>query len=106
MCKPQKTEDIPEQSSIVVVAALDVELEYLLDLPYNWSGPKPAKDGVTYRVGHLPNVGIIVSATPNSMGMVETAVITSKLIKTWSPRLIGMIGLCGRAVQRSLNAFV
>jgi nucleoside phosphorylase len=86
-----------------VLAALDEELEYLFDLEYEWSGPQPMGDGVNYRIGRMPDGTTIVAATVNSMGMVETAIITSKLIRTWSPRLVGMIGLCGGRKEKGVN---
>jgi nucleoside phosphorylase len=92
-----------EHAGVGVVAALDEELDYLLDLPYEWSGPKPMDDGVTYRTGRMPDGATIVAATANSMGMIETAILTSKLIKAWSPRLIGMIGLCGGRKEKGLS---
>ena len=64
---------------------------------------RPMDDGVTYRTGRMPDGATIVAATANSMGMIETAIITSKFIKAWSPRLIGMIGICGGRKEKGLS---
>jgi hypothetical protein len=99
--------DRADQVTVAVVAALDEELDYLLDRDYNpdysWSGPQPTDDGMTYRLGHLEGRGAVVATSANSMGLTEAAILTTKVIKTWSPRLLAMIGVCGGRKEKGLS---
>jgi nucleoside phosphorylase len=90
------------QPSVAVIAALDEELDYLLELPYNWSGPRATDDGITYRIGQMENGPGIVASSANSMGLTATAILTAKVIKEWSPRLISMIGVCGGRKEKGV----
>ena len=87
---------------MAVVTAMDEELDYLLDQEYGWSAPRVSDDGVTYRHGMIDETWPAVATSANSMGLTATAILTAKVLKDWSPRLVAMIGICGGRKEKGL----
>lgn len=95
--------DEDEKPEIVVISALDEELDYLYELPLQWSGPIIADDGLTYRRGKLLDGLTIVATTSRAMGLTATAITAAKALKEWRPRLVAMIGICGGRKAKEVN---
>ena len=86
-----------------VITALDEELDYLYELPLDWTAPIVHKDGTTYRRGHLSNGIDIIATSARSMGLTAMAVVTAKTLKEWNPTIAAMIGVCGGRKEKGLN---
>jgi nucleoside phosphorylase len=88
---------------VVVVSALDEELDFLYEFPFSWSEPIYQNDGVTYRVGSLGEGMNILASCAGTMGLTATAILTAKVLKEWKPRIAAMIGVCGGRKSRGLK---
>lgn len=81
----------------IVTALPDPELTALLRLPWNWREERVANDTSAYWCGTF-GTGTeqkrVAAVSANQMGMAAAAVITGKLISTFRPRLVGMVGIC------------
>lgn len=87
--------DIP---SILIVCALDKETNHLLTKKaWNWE-PAATIDGIVYNKGSFQDENKvhrnIFLCTLDEMGMVATAVYTTKLISKFKIDLLCMIGIC------------
>jgi len=81
------------KDAIVVVTALDEELDYLYEeSSLHWSDLKVNQDGLSYRQGHLGDADII-AASARSMGSIATAILTTKALKERQPTVAAMIGI-------------
>lgn len=83
---------------LVVVCALEKpELAEVLKLDWNWSPPKPIDHSTFVHDGYFINnnkkITVTAVRTPR-MGMVSTALLTSKIISLLRPKLIAMCGIC------------
>jgi nucleoside phosphorylase len=88
--------------TIAVCAALDEELDYLLEKPFGWSAPRIIADGLTYREGEYGDHVKIIAASANSMGLIPTAILTTKVLREWCPYLVAMIGVCGGRKEKGV----
>lgn len=88
---------------IVVITALEEELDYLLDHDYSWSGPLFQQDGICYRRGSFTEGIDIIATSARNMGLVATAIVTAKVLKEWNPLMAAMIGVCGGRQEKGLN---
>lgn len=93
----------PEKSLIVIITALEEELDYLFELPFNWSETLLQKDGISYRRGNFTEDIDIIATSARSMGLVATAIVTAKVLKEWNPVIAAMIGVCGGRKDKGLN---
>jgi nucleoside phosphorylase len=88
---------------IVVITALDEELDYLYEFPLGWSDPKVQKDGISYRRGHLAKDVDVIAASAHSTGLIAAAILAAKVLKEWQPSVAAMIGICGGIKARGVN---
>lgn len=88
---------------IAVITALEDELDYLIDMPLDWSGPLVQIDAISYRRGHFNENIDIIATSARSMGLVASAIITAKVLKEWNPSVVAMIGVCGGRKEKGLN---
>lgn len=81
---------------VAIVTALPMELKAVRSLEWAWQ-PAEALDSGTfvYRgTGKSANQFSAVAACAPRMGMVATALLASKIISTYAPRLLVMTGIC------------
>ncbi len=86
----------------VVITALEEELDYLYDLPLEWSGLQLLQDGLTYRRGRLNEELDIIATSARSLGLTSTAITTAKAIKQWNPKIAALIGICGGRKEKGV----
>lgn len=81
----------------IICALAKPEQEEILNLPWNWSSPRPISDMIFVRDGYVcvgdRTLSVCVS-TPPRMGMVPTAVHATTIITILKPHLIAMTGIC------------
>lgn len=90
---------------LAIVCALEgVEFEALRGLDFNWQPLRLAHDETRYLAGSLSSEGktysVIAAAAPR-MGMASSAVLVSKLIAQFRPRLVSMVGICAGRVEKT-----
>jgi nucleoside phosphorylase len=82
-----------------VLAALNTpELNALLKLPWSWTDARSFDQVGFYYQGAVPHDGrslSVVAAAAPRMGMVATAILSTKMIMKFRPRVLAMIGICG-----------
>ena len=85
-------------ADIVIICALDnPELRAVLELPWNWQPSRPIDDITFVHEGTVQLSGNsykIIAAVATRMGMVQAALLTSKLVDRVKPRLVVMTGIC------------
>lgn len=86
------------QCDLAIVCALpDPEFRAVLDLPWQWSAPRPLDDVTFVRDGVFEAGGrrrsVMVTCAPR-MGMVASALLAGRLIQTARPRILAMVGIC------------
>jgi nucleoside phosphorylase len=80
--------------TIVFVSALQEEIDALWsDSSLGWSEPRQKGDAIWYCEGKLNGFRIIAAAACE-MGLVASAILTTKLILRWKPELIIAVGIC------------
>jgi nucleoside phosphorylase len=80
--------------TIVFVSALQEEIDALwADSSLGWSKPAQKGDAIWYREGRLNGFRIIAAAACE-MGLVASAILTTKLILRWKPELVIAVGIC------------
>jgi nucleoside phosphorylase len=81
----------------VITALRKPEFSALLSLPLSWSDEIELDSNTFVREGQLSSNGEMISvigANCSRMGTVETALLCSKLIQKYRPRLLVMTGIC------------
>ncbi len=95
--KEREPDPAPRIDLAIVCALATPEQEEILNLPWNWSAPRPIDDIVFVRDGHVEVDGrrltVCVTTSPR-MGMVSTALRAASLIARLRPRLLAMTGIC------------
>ena len=84
-------------TDLCVVTALQIELDAVYSLPWNWSESEPLDDMTFVRRGTFQSHGTtrsVVAACALRMGSVAAALLTSKLIGRFFPRFVAMPGIC------------
>lgn len=84
-------------ADIAIVTGLhSPELEQVLAaFPGQWT--KEGREGVVYNVLETRISGgsvRIAAAAQNDMGMVPAAILTTKAVRSWQPRVLAMVGIC------------
>jgi nucleoside phosphorylase len=97
----------PLRADICVVTAVrSPELSAVLDLPWGWEELEVLGDGTLYYRGRADAAGgghlSVVAACCARMGMVASAVLTSKMCVHFRPRFVAMCGILA-AVDRDLG---
>lgn len=85
------------QVDLVVIAALQLELDAVLQLEWEWGEPEPLDDSTFVRHGRFFSNGIIysvVAAACPRMGSVSAGLLSAKMIDRFRPRFIAMPGIC------------
>ncbi|TZG25968.1 response regulator [Sphingomonas montanisoli] len=87
---------IPNAHVCVVAALASPELAALLDLPWHWTHYEVASDPTTYHHGWFmrgeQRKEVFAAAAPR-MGMQASGVLATKMIHTFRPRYLAMIGI-------------
>ena len=81
----------------IVCALYDPELKAILDLPWNWSPAEPLDSSDFFHRGTVMangQVRSVVAVHQPRMGMVASAITTSKIIEKFRPRVVTMTGIC------------
>lgn len=90
--------DIKSSVDIIILCALkNPELTEVLKLDWNWSSPILLGDALFYRKGSFQSgdkTYSVIAAHCDRMGMVSSALTTSKLINDFSPKIFVMVGIC------------
>jgi len=94
-------------ADICIVTALeDPELSALLRLNYDWATIEIPTDQSTYYQGIAltkeGNEVRVIAASALQMGMVSSAVLSTKMITSFRPRFLCMIGICA-GIQGEVN---
>ncbi len=94
----------------VICALSDPEWAAVKSLPCDWQPLRVAHDHTRYIVGTIETstrpISIISAAAPR-MGMPASAVLASKMVSTFRPRILGMTGICaGRSSKTKLGDVV
>lgn len=103
----QSAQDVRRRYEIdvlVVTALRNPEMHAVRSLPWAWSSEEPFDDANFICRGSLESNGhalSAVSAVSDRMGMVATAVLASKLLARYKPRLCVMPGICAGVKGRS-----
>lgn len=82
---------------VAIVTALQIEMDAVRKLPWDWTPDEALDDSQFFSRGSFQSKGgqfSAVSAVATRMGMVSAAVLTSKLIQRFRPRLVIMPGIC------------
>lgn len=80
----------------VVCALADPELAAMLNLPYDWHELAHAGDPCSYWEGTVVLNGQkrrVIAAAASEMGQAASAVMASKMIEIFRPRMIAMVGI-------------
>lgn len=85
-------------TDICIIAALhSLELTAVLSLDWNWQDPKALDDCSLYYTGQVNVDGrelSVVAAAATRMGMISTAILSTKMIMKFRPKLLAMVGIC------------
>jgi nucleoside phosphorylase/CheY-like chemotaxis protein len=95
---PYKNDGKSYHIDVGVVCALEEELNALLAIDLNWEELPVKYDHCRYHKGMIvqedeDDLTIIAVSSP-SMGMNSAAVVSQKLISSFRPRMVAMIGIC------------
>jgi nucleoside phosphorylase len=87
----------PSRADVAIMTALkDPELDQVLHIfSDDWS--KEGREGVVYNVCTITVQDLpitIVAASQNDMGMVPAAILATKTVRAWEPRIMAMVGVC------------
>ena len=80
----------------IITALQSPELDAVKQLPWEWQHADTPGDHNIYWSGRAPSpFGVIEvrAAAVNRMGLAPTAVLTSKMIQTFRPRVVAMVGI-------------
>jgi nucleoside phosphorylase/CheY-like chemotaxis protein len=92
---------------IAVVCALDdPELKYILKLGFDWEAHSILCDCANYYSGNVKIKGVtrkIVCASAGEMGMSASAVLATKIINHFRPRLLAMTGIAAGVRNKEMN---
>jgi nucleoside phosphorylase/CheY-like chemotaxis protein len=95
---PYKNDGKSYHIDVGVVCALDEELNALLAIDLNWKQFPVKYDHCRYYKGIIQQEDeddlTIVAVSSPSMGMNSAAVVSQKLISSFRPRIVAMIGIC------------
>lgn len=88
----------------IICALPEPELEQITRLPWNWSPSKPLDDTTFFKEGHFEVGGQtyrVAAIHAPRMGMVSSAVASSKLIQLLRPKVLAMTGICAGHKSKS-----
>ncbi len=94
---PNKAEGRTYQTDLCVITALQIELDAVYALNWEWQEPEPLDDSTFIRRGSFISEGVscsVVAACSPRMGSVAAGLLATKLINHFTPRFIAMPGIC------------
>jgi nucleoside phosphorylase/CheY-like chemotaxis protein len=90
---------------LAIICALEgVEMAAVRSLPCGWQPLRLERDETRYLSGGILDGGkvfSVVAASAPRMGMSASAVLTSKVIAQFRPRLVAMVGICAGRVEKT-----
>ncbi|WP_369720163.1 histidine kinase [Bradyrhizobium sp. LLZ17] len=90
---------------LAVVCALEgVEFEALRGLDFGWQPLRLSHDETRYLAGTLSSgarIHSVVAAAAPRMGMASSAVLVSKVIAQFRPRILAMVGICAGRIEKT-----
>ena len=92
------------KSDVLIVSALPIEIDAIRRLPWRWEASEPADDSTFVVRGSIAIGGrefSVTTAHAARMGMVSAAVLTSKLISIFAPKICVMPGICAGMPNRT-----
>lgn len=96
--KATNAEPVYHDFDLVILCALSSpEMEEIICLPWEWSAAKPMDDTSFFREGKLQigsKIYKVAAASATRMGMVSSAVLATKAIQIFRPRVLAMTGIC------------
>lgn len=87
---------------IVLVAALFEEFKYIFNAS-DWTDQHEPADLPPYKLRKLPQ-GTVVAISPDTMGLVDMAMLCGRILTHWKPSLVIMVGIC--AGRETKNAHI
>lgn len=103
----QQSAGVHSLYDVAVITALNKpEFERILEWPIKWSQMSLANDHTIYYTGEIENCGRkskIIAACVEQMGMTATAVLSSKMIHAFRPKVFIMGGICAGIRERDLE---
>lgn len=100
-----QTEDLSYDVDVCVITALqDPEMEAVVRLPWIWEAAEPLDNTQFVRRGRIVVDGqsySIVAAVAPRMGMISAALLASKMIAQYRPRLLAMTGICAGIKEKT-----
>ena len=100
----EQSQPLRFEIDLLIICALRSEMEAIYRLPWDWQSEEPADDNNFVRKASVAKDGkaySIVAAIADRMGMTSTAVLASKLITQYRPRLCVMPGICAAVRGRA-----
>lgn len=91
------SEPVDHIVDVVIITALQLEMDAIRHLPWDWQADEVLDDSQFFSRGTFRSGGVdrsVVAAVSSRMGMVSAAVLTSKLVKHFRPKLVVMPGIC------------
>jgi len=95
--------DRTSKSDIVIISALQLEMDAIRRLPWNWQPDEVLDDSQFFSRGWIPTAHreiSVVAAVCTRMGLVSAAVLASKLVTHFRPKLVVMPGICAGVRDR------
>lgn len=107
----KKAREMSISADVVIITALGYpEIDAVLNLPYHWTGFKLKGDPTSYHRGSFVANGneiVVIAASALRKGMASSASLATKMALKFSPRIVGMTGICaGVADKTSLGDVV
>lgn len=81
---------------VFLVALPKPELSQILEA-FDCSWAKEGREGIIFNVGRIKVADeeiVITAATQTTMGMVSAAILATKAIRAWRPKIVCMAGIC------------
>ena len=98
-------DNVFDNVDVCIITAVENETRAVRDLPYNWKRISVKNDPTIYYQGEVITADSdklsIISATTNRMGMVPTAVLSTKIIMNFNPKYLIMVGICAGVKSKS-----
>lgn len=85
------------RTDLCIVTALQIELDAIFALNWDWQDPEPLDDATFVRRGRFVSGGkscSVVAACAPRMGSVAAGLLSTKLISHFAPRFVAMPGIC------------
>jgi nucleoside phosphorylase len=94
----------PEVDVAIITALGPPELDAVLKLPYEWAAKRLPGDPTGYNFGIMKRTGndfSVVAASARKKGMPSSAALAMKMVETFRPKYIVMLGICAGVKSRT-----